>query len=87
MSASLDQGGQYLYGVFGYCNSFGIPGEEELRMHRFNKEMLSKLKSSHQEKKQLIDQLTQFNDKFSTISSTMDAYTLKLDSILIELVH
>ena len=71
--------------VFAIVTRF-VPGEEELRAHRFNKEMLSKLKSSHQEKKQLINQLTQFNDKFSTISTTMDAYTHKLDSILIELV-
>ena len=31
--------------------------EEEMGLHRFNRELLSKLKKSHQEKRELVDQL------------------------------
>ncbi|KAI6652528.1 hypothetical protein LOD99_4313 [Oopsacas minuta] len=56
-------------------------GDGEMSMHRFNKEMLSKLKRSHQEKRELVDELSQYKDKFSNISSSVETCSQKLDSI------
>lgn len=55
--------------------------EEEMGLHRFNRELLSKLKKSHQEKRELVDQLTQFQEKFLGVSGSVESCVQKLGTM------
>ena len=55
--------------------------DEELGMHRFNRELLSKLKKSHQEKRELINQLTHFQEKFLGVSGSVESCVQRLNAV------
>ena len=83
MSAeSLQQLGEEIKGLEQQMITVLTQGEdEEMGMHRFNRELLSKLKKSHQEKRELIDQLTQFQERFLGVSGCVESCVQKLDGM------